>query len=307
MTNEIKNLIFSITKLLQNYSNGTLLFDEAKNEYQKLLDTYQKINKYEKSDKPSSLLNGFCYYHNINNFSIFSGIFRIHSNNITSIVSYGDNKLKQKISNSIQNNLNLIKTDKISKISSDVNSELTHTIYIFPIEFYKNNITIFISLSSSSFFSYDKFSYQGKIMKELFYFLSKDFHPPNLNFFDKTVNETKKYLLQNIDDEYYIKVNLYVFKKMSKIFSNMGIDSLIEACNKIIETLKINFRDSIFFTISPEEYLVLIRLKRNEGKDDKAKKIDFIYKDITIPYTTAMFNFEDKESIYILLEKIFSL
>lgn len=304
MTNDSSNLILAIRDTIKDFTNGSLPFHDAKNEYQRLLEIYNKLERDKKRSEGASLINGLCYYHNIENFSLLSGVYYITSDDITSIKYYGDSKLDSKVIKALRSNIANI-NGNLLMVHSDENI-LLHNIYIYPMIIDKKGKTIFVAVSSSTYFSKEKFYFGGEFLKNLLSMRVEESKILALNYFEELSKEIDKYLKENIDDEYYIKAFLLVFNMVERIFNHMGIDSLIEASNKIIYILNNNFKEnSRCFSLSIRDYIVLSKLKRNDDGDNIQNKLQFIYRDINMPYNSLEIKIETRDSIYNFWDKIF--
>ena len=144
MLNNINSLIIDISDCLNEFSEGNIQYKEAIMKYKNLLNDYQKIvNKNIKHANKG--IEGLCYYNNIENYSILSGIYKIENNDIYDLVHYGNIDMNSKIMNSIMGNIKHLKENSMLKIPPNKQNNLSHNIYVYPIIF-NNYITKMILL-----------------------------------------------------------------------------------------------------------------------------------------------------------------
>ncbi len=301
---EINSLILSIQSAMNDYTEGNISFEEAKEEYKNLLGIYNKLEADNKKEEGPNIISGLCYYNNIENFSLLSGIYHLSSKKTTQIAYYGSESLNSKTMNTILDNINNIKGNRMIMIQPD-GSHMLHPIYVYPLFTEKNDKIVFATVSSSTYFSKEKFSAEGKLFKELFSITRPESHYLEVNYFDKISNKIDKYLQVNVDDEYYIQATLFVFNIIEKIFNHLGIHSLIDISNLIMDNLKSNFKEnSECFALSVRDYLVLQKLRKDCKSDEKKTNIEFRYNDINIPYKTLNLDLETGDSIHNFWNKI---
>ena len=120
-------------------------------------------------------------------------------------------------------------------------------------------------------------------------------------------SDIDSYCRKNVNDEYYITAELFIFNNIVNIFDHLGILSLLESSEMIIDTLKKNSaQDSRCYALSLKEYIVLSKLmKGDKTHNQKNKNIEFLYQDISIPFATITFKIDTENSIYNLWEKVF--
>lgn len=305
MPEKIKDLIMSVSKSLKDYGNGSLSYDDAKDEYQRLLQIYRTIEKEENVDNPSRFLEGLCYYHNMKNFSIFSGVYRV-SNGINPMAYYSDDAIHAKILSSLNKNIELIKDNPYLKISSDKTENLSHDIYVSRLYSDGADFILFIAASSSEFFSMDIFSHSANIFKEL----TSDYKKTNSNqnnYYNDILNQMRDYLLQNIDGKHHIIADVYIFRNIEKIFLHLGIYTLLKISNEIYNIINTHFnKKSKIYIPSMKEYIVLSKQLKQSGITIKNKrKIEFNFQGITIPYQTIKITIDSKDSLYKFLNDVF--
>jgi len=235
---------------------------------------------------------------------LLTGIYVI-DDEIQHVASYGDNALNTRTMNAIKNIAIGIDGSQLFHIPSDGTENFMHNIYLYPLNDCKTTKIIFVSVSSSNFFSEDKFLFIGKLIKNIFSIATEEARPIENNYFMKISDEIEHYLKENIDERHSVQVILYVFSMLEKIFNHTGIHSLLEASDGIYGTLRdANRYKSKCFALSIRDYIVVRKISRKDSDKKEKKKMEFFYKNINLPYQTLKITVDKTESIHSLWDKI---
>jgi hypothetical protein len=305
MSNNIDNLIISVSNALKDFAEGKLTQEKAKDEYKKLYSRYNKLIKKQGKDKTLNKLAGFCYYNNTENFSLLSGIYNLNADKISCIASFGDSGLNPGVTKAISENLDKFSGNQLLQIQPGEDKTFLHNIYLFPFPMGKTGSVIFVSVSSSSFFSEEKFQFLGKLIKNIFSVMMDRSQEPENNCFITISDEVEKYLNDNIDNEHSVRVTLFVFNMLEKIFNHMGMHSIFEASDEILIVLKdIYGYNSKCHTLSTRDYIVLERIRKDDTAKNNKTRPEFQYKNINIPFNSLKIIVDKKESIYSFWNKI---
>ncbi len=300
---DIHNLIMSIQKSMTEFAEGGLQLKDAEEEYKRLSDIYKQIEAETVRHDGPNILKGLCYYNNIENFSILSGVYFIDSRDITPFTYHGDNNLNSKAMNKILSNRNDIKNNQVIMIQAD--ETLLHSVYIYPVLIDKNELIILATVSSSSYFSKEKFYFTGKLLSVLFSVRRDDFHFIKLNYFDEISKEIEKIIKENIDADHYIEATLFVFNTVEMIFNHLGMKTIIDVTDTITNVLKNAYQEnSRCFSLSARDYIVILKKRRSEKTVTKKKRLNFIYKDINIPFKTLEIEINTIDSVHNFWEKV---
>lgn len=300
---EIHNLIFSIQKAITEFSEGDISLNEGEEEYERLLDIYNKIEDIKKNNKGPDIISGLCYYNNIENYSLLSGVYYSDSRETIPVSYYGDNNLNSKTVSAINKHKNEIRKNQIIMVPPGEN--MLHPIYIYPLIMENSDLIVFATISSSNYFAKEKYYFSARLLKALFSVTRDAFHHLRWNYFDEVSKEIEKILKDNIDDEHYIEATLYVFNLVETIFSHLGIKTMVHISETFSGIMKKTYREnSRFFTLSLRDYLVLVKKRKGDEEPSKKKKIDFIYNKLHIPYKTLEIKVESVDSIHNFWEKI---
>jgi hypothetical protein len=321
MQNNIQNLITETADNLKEFASGNLDFSGAAAAYRKLNSRYKEIIS-GKTITGNELngIEGICYYHNVENFSIFTGIYKMSRNDFYSLAQfsaqnsasngtsydtlYDDESLNDKIINSNLITLDNIIDNEILKMPSNEEKKILHNIYIYPLITAKQEKIFLLSLSSSSYFSEDKFLFCGRLLKNIFNPIMNDNDIFNKNYFLNITDQVESFIKNN--SNYTLNAFIFVFNSIDRIFGHTGTHSLFEISDEISNTLKKNYKqNAVFFALSLKDYLVLERKKKddNQGKS-KPVKPEFTYRGLNLPYQTLKFNINNDEPVYTLWDKI---
>jgi hypothetical protein len=305
MSKDINNLIISVSNTLKEFADGNFSHKEAVSGYKKLMARYNKIANKQKKTNSQNQIEGLCYYNNINNYSLLSGIYEIENNDIYYLAYFGDTNLNFRTMKSILSNSALIIENTTLEIPPLDNEQLLHKIFLYPVITGKSKKTVFACVSSSNFFSEDKFLFLAKLLKNIFSVQFDESIHFNNNYFYAISNEIEEYLKNNIDEEHAVQVTLYVFNMLERIFNHTGIHSLLEISDSISNIIKDNYRhNSKCFTLSIRDYIALEKISKNENFKANKQKLEFKYKSINIPYHSLKLKLSVKESVQSLWDQI---
>ena len=305
MSVTVNNLILEVTDTLTNYAEGKLAYNDALKNYKQLIVKYKKIEKKLKTKDNTNHIEGLCYYCNTENYSLLSGIYKIEKQEIYSPVSFGDTSLDSVVMNIIIKNADNFQENTIHKLPSTENSGLSHDIYIFPIDSTGNSKSIFASVSSSAFFSEDKFRFIGRLIRNIFTLFSFEAEVFENDYFCKISNEINEYIKINLDENYFIRVTLFVFTMLNKVFDHMGDNAFLEINDYICRTLKSNFKHySKCYSLSIRDYIIIEKISRTDSQKDKKVKPEFSYNNVNMTYQSLKFDIENQEPGFSLWDKI---
>jgi len=307
MREEIKDLVGSLKTSLQDFAGGHLPFDEAKIQYKKLLSKYNTIQNGIGSDREDHLLRGICYHHNIENFSLFSGLYRLTPHQVNSRFYYGESYFDKRISGSRKTILDSVLSSPTSIIPAGRINGLPHDLHLQTVMDSGNGVMVFIAVSSSPYFSERKFTQAGNALGDIIGKILPDAQPFQFNYYSHIKHELEQQISRDLDGDYTIDVHFFVCNMIEKIFLHMGLKTLLEISGDIDGKLREKFGpDSKAFTLSLGEYIVLVKTKKETSRDVDKKRVELIYKTITIPYQTLKLQVNSLEELYEFWQSIFS-
>ncbi len=303
MFNAVNTLIIEISDSLKNFTDMTISYDEASLEYDRLAEKYEKaiygIKRIYAKD-----IDGFCYYCNTENFSLLTGVYKINDG-ITSLAYYGEENLNTRIMNAIQKNKDKLKENILFEISIQENKELLQNVFIYLFMSGSGDLTLLASVSSSLFFSKDKFLFSGKLVKNLLNFHSDESRLIEKNYFSEISEEMNKYFKNNINGQFMVRITLFVFSIIEKVFNHSGINAIFDASDYILQSLKNNHKnDSRCFALSVRDYIVFEKINRKDADKANRQKQEFAYNNINMPYQTLKLDIVGNESVNNVWDKI---
>ena len=305
MPKDINNLIISVGDALKEFAGGNISHADAVNDYKKLLKKYNKIAGKQKKNINVNQVEGLCYYHNINNFSLFSGIYTIEKDDIYYVAYYGESSLNSRAMKIILDNSANIVENNVIQIPPGDDENFRHNIFLYTIISDKSKKTVFASITSSKFFSEDKFLFLAKLIKNIFSILFDGSMQCKNNYFENISEDVAEYLNNNIDEAHSVQVTLFVFNMLEKIFNHGGVHSILEISNSIYNTIKDNYRHNAkCFPLSIRDYIALEKINKNDTLKAHKEKLDFIHQNINIPYHSLKLKIDKKESIQIFWNQI---
>ncbi len=308
MHQNINNLIIEISDTLNQFAQGNLSDNEAKTEYDKLANEYNKIAGRQKSNDAGNPVESLCYFNNTENFSLLSGLYKIENDDIYPLAYYGEDSLNSGVMDEILNNESGISDNNTLKIPANENAgetKILHNIYLYPVLLNKTKKTVFVSVSSSKFFSEEKFLFLAKLLKNIFDVFLNEYKVYENNYFHTTSAEIERFISNNSDEKHSVRIILFVFNIIKQSFNHTGLQSLSGISDQILNTLKTNFKHNAkCFTLSLTDYIILEKIKKNDINKAGQIKIDFSYENNNIPYQTLKLIANPDEPMYNTWNKI---
>ncbi len=307
MNNEVKDLISSLKVSLQGFTMGEIPVDDARKQYKALLARYNDIRSGIDADRGEKILKGICHHHNVENFSIFSGLYKITSSQIIPVFYCGEEYFNKRLCSVHNEILKSIETDTVSIISSESIKGLPHDIYTYPLFDSGTSLTVFISISSSQYFNERKFINAGSFLGDLAGKIYSGIKPLYLNYYTDIKHRIEHYARAAIDSGSHLDTHLFVCNMLEKIFIHMGMKSLLEISGYILQKLHENYGpESEVHALSLGEYLVLVKSRHDAASAAEKKRVEFSYKSITIPYQTLSLRIDSPEILSEFWQGVFS-
>ncbi|HRX15353.1 MAG TPA: hypothetical protein P5123_03485 [Spirochaetota bacterium] len=264
MKNELNEIINECVRLSENLYLGTDK-DEVDKEFQKLKNRHEfALSKTEyKSEELKPVYTSFLNSFNADFFSLYSDL-TITEMLKTKCYQAGDNSI-----------LNFVDLPNIEELSTDTTHRIKlnlqkDNIYLY---LYKNSETniCFRTFSSSPFSTIDNFN---KTVDKLNNFiLNLNNQSYDYTWFNSIINDK----LINYKNDLFLFY--YNFKKLYGIFSHLGIDTVEDIAEYIINRINEKYPDAIMvYQLSLEKVCVFFQ---SEVQD---KRIIFEYNEIPIPY-----------------------
>lgn len=305
MKKDIHDLILSISDSLKEYAEGNRPFDEAKSGYRDLLERYERLESGLRGESGDNFLSGLCYHHNVENFSILSGIYHREGEVMRSVAFHGEEKINARL-------LSILGKRDPSFFAERATlppgrDGWAYSIHTTPLAGEDHDRLVFAAISSSTYFREDRFHLLGGLLSELFQRVRTYTDPPILNHFAEATERVNRFLRENIDDSHSVHASFYVFTLLEKMFSHMGRVTLFGIAGGIIETITGSFGPgALVIPLSLREYIVLSRQAKGDPTAQSAKKLEFFYNKISIPFNHLRLTLETDLSAYNLWEQVFT-
>lgn len=295
--NEIKSISEDIKSLLENYTKRLINDSEADNQYKKLEKDYSEL--ISSKEISNDYLKSICYYNNINNFSLFTGVYSIYESRLIPVAYYGDDKNNEIINQKFDDKI-------IGELTTDTKInifEIDNVRYYIQIISYFSKEYFFISRSNSEFFSQDKFDDYCNLIPQI---LPKHDVYEDVIFNLKDISD---YVMFNTNSETAQLCYIYAFPDLIPIFHHMGYRFIFSLHNKIFKILENDFSDSLIKPISLNCFFVFSTLNKNQNmlNHDSVPKTSFHFREIPIPYSASSVIIQDSNDFYKVVNKAVEL
>ena len=155
------------TGALKDIVNGTYPDGEARAKYRELEKSYKDLST-RKAPSRGDSLPGLCYCHNIENFSLYTGIFLVKDNIVSRIASYGIDDIDGVVSGLLQSQCETLFAKQYKEIAPSRQTNLKQALHLYVFESSEKSLGVIISLSSSPYFHKKRFIYFGNFLETLF-------------------------------------------------------------------------------------------------------------------------------------------
>ncbi|GEM_PF-729841 len=282
---EIQELLLAISQSLKDFTGGMISSSDARQRYTATRATCAAIEKRLKTAHSNRLLEGFCYRHNIDNFTLASGMYRYTVQGLQPFFYYGDTALTAAVSEILSNAAPTMTEKTIAILKPESHRVLPHTVVAYPVATAFDEMLIFTAVTSSRFFSEKRFLVTAERLSRLCIELVAKLHPVHIDYFSAIRHTIDNDITYRLNHGARLEAAYYVFPMLAKIFNHMGFDSLLEISSEITATLRAACRQNAgIHCVSLREYVTL-ETHAEGGANHRAKKrLDFVYKGITIPY-----------------------
>ncbi|MGL4368769.1 MAG: hypothetical protein ACRCUT_03740, partial [Spirochaetota bacterium] len=164
---EQQKISLDIKRTLQESVGDILTDDEIHERYRSLKKRYTSLRN-STAASPADSLAGLCYYHNIENFSIFTGIFSLLDGQITEISSFGAAGMDNRIITAMENHTASIREKQFITITPEDEPSLKNDLHLYAFERHGKTLCISAASSSSPFFKKKTLIYFGNFLETLF-------------------------------------------------------------------------------------------------------------------------------------------
>lgn len=306
---ELSKVIISIGNTIKEFSSGAIDLDEARERYKKYSRSIENALPVESKTGGEELQHSsanLCFMHNIENFSLVSSVFLLSISRIDIVYTCGNRSLQEKLTSYVENNrteISFASTKEFELLEMRENTIDGHRLYITPIDINSRFIILFVSASSSTYFSETLFLQFAGYMNKFLSLLSDNNQPVLFDFNYQLSHYIREKLLERVQRE-EITVHLFLFSTLHKTFDHMGVHSIIEISMTIKKSIEDHFV-SPCQPISLNEYLVILPVSETELIKSR-HMIDFVYNNINIPYKQHTVTLSTEEDVYTFWNRIYS-
>lgn len=300
MKNEVKELVLGVKETLKDFATGRITRGEALDRYTELGEQCARIE--ESGGGGNDALKGALFRHNAGNFSLFSGVFLLRNDSIRPVRTHGEGPLGKAVVRLGAQIAAGLHGDEVFTLPLGERGPAANTVYVCPLHTHWNSVFILIAVSSSQFFSRERFRETALSLRDLYRNIEYEIHPLFIDRHAELRREIAESVSKTLKSSPTADARLYIFDMIDRIFSHMGTHGLSELSTSILETLKVHFGgNSSVWALSLKHYLMIT--PGMEAKLSK-KKIGFLYKGITIPYRTLSHEIESIQTVELLWDEI---
>jgi hypothetical protein len=298
---ETGQLALEIRQVLNDLVTGRSSEDSAREKYASLLQSYKDLSLKAGPAKGDSF-SGLCYAHNTENFSLHTGIFRLHGKGAECLASFGLDGADETILFIVESIRNSVSVKKYLEFSPSDGTGLKQILHVYVFECSGDDFGIIASLSSSPYFNKMSFIYYGNFLETLF--PSKRIKPYGTSDLFHAIDRQIEMMSPDIDLYAYI----VYFPDLDMIFSHTGIQMLFDVSHSLEIILSQSWgAHHPRYTLSLKEYAVLISCKKNSDIPVQNKRIDFSFKGIPLPHHSAVIKLEGSDAFYQFTKALFAL
>lgn len=166
-----------------------------------------------------------------------------------------------------------------------------------------------LTISESVFFRPSRFHMLSDILMDIIRSGDVILKPLYNDLFEDVVVDINGFLAMG--DKSISRIILFRFEYITEFVENIGIVSLIELSDSILNRLNELFREEAsIFRISLARFLIFFRNAKN-GYDNfleyqKRGKLDFSYRGIVLPHHHLQISYSQDDTVYDLFEKLFT-
>ncbi len=287
MNTQVKELVNSIKKVLQDYTKNQITTENLKVRLKEFISNYKMLETGLSRKSGTEILRGVCYYHNIENFTLLTGIYKVSKDEILPLAYYGDAGCHKIVSNLNPIILVSLPAGKAMTIPEGEIPGFAHTIHIKSMISGKDYSYFLAAVASSRFFSHQKFSHCADVFSNLLYEIVIESQTYTLDYSGTVRNEVESLASALLAKKNIVYARYFTFSLVGRIFNHLGPNSLLEIPDIIVDTFRKNIPGNpVIFPCSLWEYIILSLEKPEKLHSKSQKKIEFLYQGITLPYHT---------------------
>ncbi len=295
MDEAIKSLVVAVKQTLKDFTAGRLPSEECRRRYKQISDECDSLHNV--GALRGDLLSSICFLHSTENFSLFTGLYRLDIHGLTALRYSGDDgfnlsllRMKDILS------LRLAASTSVSLPPGD-GHELPHTVYICGVPGESSLPLLFVAVSSSHFFSKQEFLDTAGLIGVLRSAAEIETLPQYFSFFGDRRTTIDEWIRRQLARGGPVSAHYFLFNMIERIFSHMGLPEMLKVSSSIKKSLaeQCGPPDTPVFELSMREYLMFI--PDSAGKFCEKKKASFTYQGISIPSQSCVFVLHSEDDI----------
>ncbi len=299
---DIHSLLLSIRNTIQSCINGSLSLDDVAERYRSYHQAYEKLRREKENPDTDNLVGGFLYHHNVHNFCKATVLYKSGDSDIRTVSEYGDSYLLSRIPDHVSSSMRDITANEMTDLYFGAEEEKQIKLYVYKIEKQKTQYII-AAVTASDYFQKSEFEFFCNFMAAFLFSEKEDDAPLLIDFINMITKEIVQHIKEHEEADSVI-ADLYVLKRVRMTFSHLGIHDIMLLSDEITTTLEHHYGSVIrVIPLSLSNYLVLYT---DESTTVYKKRIDFIFNNITIPFSRFHYTIEkNNESIYAFFENLY--
>lgn len=295
MDEAIKSLVVTVKETLKDFTAGRLSSAECRQRYKRIsteCDSLQYVGT-----RHRDLLSSLCYLHSTENFSLFTGLYRLDMYGLTALGSSGDDgfnlgllRMRDVLSS------RLAGSTPVSLAPGD-GHELPHTVHACVVPGESSMPLLFTAVSSSNFFSSDEFLNTAELIGVLRSAAELETRPQYFSFFGERRARINEWIRRTLAEGGPVSAHYFLFNMVERIFSHMGLPEMLKVSASIKKALmeQCGPPDTPVFELSMREYLMFI--PDRAGAFCEKKKASFTYQGSSIPSQSNVFVIRNEDDI----------
>jgi len=285
MKDNEKELLVSVTGSLREFAAGGISLEQARTMFRELRDRYKSLLARGTHRSNTSLLKSLCYDHNINNFSLISGMLSFDGDAPRFAVYSGDEALVPVISAASRKIIVIAVSTGAGTIPSGEISGLPHSVHCSDAFAFQGMQSVFLSVSSSNYFTFSRFAGYAGLVRKIVEEIDSETTAMQFDCLHVTRKEIHAYMDARLQERTPILAQCFYFGLIDRIFSHLGAPMIMEISDQIVRDISAYLsREGRVFPLSIREYIALAPGESTGARKAGKKPVEFRYKGITIPY-----------------------
>lgn len=295
MNEAIKSLVVTVKETLKDFTAGRLSSEECRMRYRQISDECDSLQNI--GTRRGDLLSSICFQHSTENFSLFTGLYRLDIQGLTALKYSGDDGFNLSLLRMKDTLSSKLAVSSLVSLPPGDGHELPHTVYICVVPGESSLPLLFIAVSSSQFFSNQEFLNTAALIGVVRSAAELETRPQYFSFFGDMRTTIDEWIRCALARSGPVSGHYFLFNLIERIFSHMGLPEMLKVSSSIKKALteQCGPPDSPVFDLSMREYLMFI--SNVEGKFCEKKKASVSYQGISIPSQSTVFVIHSEDDI----------